>query len=267
MKLIKSFIITICCFVSSHLIAQSAKTIKADLLKSYDKIHYWELEKYNHRTNKDSVTLANDSLELVNKLFQKKLELSLGKFPYTFQMSFSSFFLFGTAISVDKQMRIYSWNTYYNRGAGDEIGLNFASVIQYRNDNNMIAVSLKDWLQKDSHGMEYFAIYPLKTKNETYYIVEQRTALSPLIEKGAIAAWSIDNGILNQDVKLFKTKSGFHNSISFEFKEWDTDINKFVRYSKKTRTIFIPVVNDKGKVTNQSITYKFTGKYFEKVKP
>jgi len=40
---------------------------------------------------------------------------------------------------------------------------------------------------------------------------------------------------------------------------------KLIYYDKDKKTLRIPVVLDKGVVTNRFITYQFTGRYFEKI--
>jgi hypothetical protein len=83
--------------------------------------------------------------------------------------------------------------------------------------------------------------------------------------------FDIENEKLNQDLKLIKTASGLHSKLYYDFDFFSVvDIpygkRPTIYFDAATQTIHVPVVVDKGKVTNRYITYKFTGQYFEKVK-
>ncbi len=86
-----------------------------------------------------------------------------------------------------------------------------------------------------------------------------------------IQIFAIENGKLNDDVKLIKTASGLHNKLyyDYDFNWWDTHddlLNAYIHYDAITKTISIPVVMADGHVTKNFIYYKFTGQYFEKTK-
>jgi len=83
--------------------------------------------------------------------------------------------------------------------------------------------------------------------------------------------WSVENGKLNQSVKLIKTAEGINYYIGFEYDFFSVVDRperpvKLIKYDKSKKIIYIPVVYDDGTVTKKFIQYKFNGKYFEKYK-
>ena len=81
---------------------------------------------------------------------------------------------------------------------------------------------------------------------------------------------AIENGKLNENVKLFKTREGLTSGINVPF-DFFTVVNrperplKLIKYDDTKKTLSIPIVYENGKVTNRFIVYKFNGKYFERV--
>jgi hypothetical protein len=92
-----------------------------------------------------------------------------------------------------------------------------------------------------------------------------------------IRVFRIADGKL-EDVNLIKTKTGFHNNLYYYYNffsvvDWKVN-GKIVDWKHRpkpffdevNKTIKLPLVGEDEMVKHQFITYKFTGKYFEKVK-
>ena len=75
---------------------------------------------------------------------------------------------------------------------------------------------------------------------------------------------------MNDKTKLIKTKSGLTNKLYYSYNQnlTNSDIMGEIslEYDPKSKTITFPVIVENGRVTDNYITYKFTGQYFEKVK-
>lgn len=87
------------------------------------------------------------------------------------------------------------------------------------------------------------------------------------MEKG-VQVFSIENGKLNINAKLIKTRSGLHGKLFYEYDLGpiiDESVDDDIHYDPILKTISIPVI-DGEKVTKARIKYKFTGQYFERVK-
>ena len=81
--------------------------------------------------------------------------------------------------------------------------------------------------------------------------------------------FTIENGKLIDDIKLIKNNSGLHNQLYYDYDllaRVYLKVKPSIYFDDVSNTIFVPLVDGNGKVTNKYITYKFTGQYFEKVK-
>lgn len=258
MKSVKILLCIASCFVSANTFAQSPKAIEADLLKSFKRIGYWD--------QKRSDAGGDDSLENANDAFGKKLKVYTENYAFTINEAFTSLKKERLDIftSADGLFRIYSWDT----GGGGTMR-EFANVIQYKIGDKTNAVLLTG--TNDNYIPFYSNLYTFKTGNKTYYLGIYGAIYSSRYAGTGIEIFAIENDKLNPNVKLIKTKSGMTSKI---FYEYDFGSIAYIPYEKRpnitfdatTKTIKIPLVDVKGKVTSEFITYKFTGQYFEKVK-
>ena len=69
-------------------------------------------------------------------------------------------------------------------------------------------------------------------------------------------------------MRIFKTKTKKLNNISVEFDFFSVADRperplELISYDEKKKIIYIPVVNNNGKVSNKNILYQLKGGYFE----
>jgi hypothetical protein len=259
MKLLKLFTLICCCFFYSNSYAQSPKEIEPDLLKSFKKISYW-----NNKQMSGNLS-ATDSLEKANEIFNEKLKYYTEKYPETIGQKFSSLAKehLHMLTSSDGLFRIYSWNTWMGGTMQD-----FVNVFQYKTDGKTSSI-LDTAKSADDYVYYYSNLYTIKIKGETYYIAVYDGIFSSKDAGNGIRFFTIKDGKLNDDVKLIKTPSGMHSRIYYDydfFSVLDWKVRPSIYFNASNKTIHVPVVADNGKVTHKYITYKFTGKYFEKVK-
>jgi hypothetical protein len=258
MKSVKTLLFIISFLVSATSFAQSPKAIEADLLRSFDKIDYWD--------QKRSDINAYDSLEKANEVFAKKLKLYTAKYPATLHQSFSLLIKAGLKIvtSPDSVFRIYCWDT----SLGGTMRM-YQNLAQYKSGANTSSM----YIVTDKGGYEpfYSNLYTIKTSTQTYYLGINTGILSSAYITQQAKIFAIEQGKLNINAKLIKTNTGLHNSLNVD-SDLSSGVNKDVdkqpelTFDPQTQTIQIPLIAANGKVTGKFITYKFTGQYFEKVK-
>nr|WP_294948818.1 hypothetical protein [uncultured Mucilaginibacter sp.] len=259
MKTLKLFLLTICCLTSAEVWAQISKTIEADLLQSFKRINYWA------EKDRKGQEGAADSLGDVNDAFGKKLKAYTVKYSSTISEAFPSLkkAQLNMFTSADGLFKIYAWETWEGGTMRD-----FANVLQYKVGGKTNSVLLRS--NDDLYVPFYTNLYTFKIGGKTYYLGVYGTIYSTKDAGTGVKVFAIENGKLNDDVKLIKTKSGLRSKIYYDYNFFsvvDIDFAKrpTITFDAATQTILIPLVDGEGNVTKKFITYKFTGKYFEKV--
>jgi len=204
----------------------------------------------------------SDSLERANDVFGKKLKYYTSAYPSTMYSYFNN--LQGMIIntSEDELFRIYSWDTNMGGTMHD-----FENVFQYKYKEQTYSI-LDTAKDESDYVYLYSNLYTLKAGNKSYYLAVFDGIFSSHDMGEGIRVFSIENGKL-VDTKLIKTQSGLHNKLYYDYDLFSIPGNlkdADIRYNLTLKIISLPVIVDKGKVTNRRITYKFTGQYFERVK-
>ena len=236
---------------------RNEKQIEQDLLKSFKKIYDCKVAITNHR-GEDIIVGLYDTLTKANDSFKQKLISYTAKYPSTIKDPFNSLTKEGMFIvtSFDYRFRIYSWDTETGGTAHD-----FNNVVQFKDGNKTYVTSLEP-------GYFYTKATVLKAAGGPYYLVVYNGIESTKDMVEGIQVLGLKNSKVDS-IPLIKTATGLHNELSYEYdyfslnaKVKDADIH----YNPMAKTITLPVVLDKGRVTNNRITYKFNGQYFERVK-
>lgn len=237
---------------------QTQPSIEQDLLKQFKRITYWH--NYN---GSDAGVERYDSLDKANANFQKSLLTYTAQYPSTLQADFKELVKEGLTIatSPDGLFRIYSWDTW-NGGTMHFFG----NVYQYKTGNKVFSKLIKEPIDEPNYW--YTDIYSLVNGKSTWYITVRHGIYSSRLCYQGVKVFSITNGILNDQTKLIKTKTGIRNTLGFEFDFFSVVDRperpvKLVTYDTAAKKITLPVVTAKGKVTDKFIVYQFTGQYFE----
>lgn len=236
------------CLFGGTLTAQTPQQIEADLLKSFKRIDP-----------------ANEDNSNANDLFAKKLYSYASHNATTISYPFTSLKREHMDISTsdDGLFRIYSWDTW----SGGTMHW-FESVFQYKAGSKALAV-LDTPRQEGDSRPNYNKLYTFKFNNRSYYIGIYLTIASTKDAGGGVQIFDIENGKLNDNVKLIKTGSGLHSTIDYNFdlfSEVDWKVRPTPFFNGLTNTLHIPLIAANGKMTHNYIIYKFTGQYFERVK-
>jgi hypothetical protein len=229
------------------------KEMETDLLRTYPKLFSF----YQH---------DNDSLETQSDLFSSKLVGYIKNNPatlnYPFQLLKDSNAV-DIATSADSLFRIYSWDTWL----GGTMHY-FDNIYQYKSGDKV------NFLHPEKDGDDpaafYSEIFTIKTGNRTWYLVVGNTISSTKDAAQFIKAVSIENNAMNDTVKLFRTKTKTLNEINVAFDFFSVVDRperplKLIKYDPDKRIVYIPVVKEEGKVTDQFILYQFNGQYFEHI--
>jgi hypothetical protein len=255
MKTFAFFVFVGCCLTSISAFAQTPKQIEADLLRSLNKINYWNRKTLpdNKEINFNLLSKANDDLEKKLKYYGKRNSPIINKV----------FKDLGGLISDDGFLRIFTWDT--NMGGTQHI---FENVILYKS-GKQTDFSVDKTSNKGSYVYAYDKLYSLIIGNKIYYIATYYGIFDLYMRAEGIIMFSIENGRLNK-ADIIKTASRITNHLYYSYNqnESNEDVmgDNTLEYDSKDTTITFPVIDTDGHQTDTAITYKFTGKYFEKVK-
>lgn len=244
------------CFLSLFLFAHTRDmpAIEHDLLAKYQRIDYWAAD-----TSADPMARV-DSLEKANAVFQRALLSVANQYPASLSYDFKLLKKAGVFIttSSDGRFRAYSWDT--ETGGTMHI---FQNVYQW-SGNNRVRATAADEEKTDAFCATIYTV-------DSSYLVVNNAILSTSDAYESIQAFTIDKEKLNDTVHLFKTPTGLKNQVGFDY-DFFSVVDRperpliLTRYDSSTKTVYIPVVLPKGKVTNRWITYRWTGQYFEKAR-
>jgi hypothetical protein len=240
--------------------AQTPQAVEADLLKSFKKIEYW------HQKQDKGDDGVSDALGDANDEFGNKLKKYAESYSASITLPFASLKKerLDMFTSADGMFRIYSWETWQGGTMRD-----FSNVLQYK-----VGAKTKSTLLTGSQEVYipfYTNLYTFKTGNKTYYLGIYGTIYSTKDAGTGIKIFDIENGKLNDDVKIIKTGSGLKSKVYYDYDFFSVVDIAFekrptITFDQATQTIHIPLVDGKGQVTKKLINYKFNGQYFEKIK-
>jgi len=199
----------------------------------------------------------NARLERFEKLLLKYTTMEPKTLNYPFK-KLATCHLIYISTSEDRNFRIYSYDLNRQRSMPW-----FNNIYQFRTNGRVTSRHFEP-PEKLVPDYTYYQVNDLVTGGKTYYIV-QRVAIGGLLEEYSIKFFSIENGLLNDNIKLVKTENGMANVLPCS--EVDASVENAVYkivYNKKAGSISIPMTTKDGKVTGKRITYKFNGKYFVK---
>ncbi len=259
-----SFVTIILFICSLSAFAQSNAQIEKELVAALKDI---KKSSFNESNN------DGERLSQANDVFVEKL-LKYTKIPATLQYKFTQLNkLIFIATSDDGKFRIYSWDTETGGTMRD-----FSRVYQFQGaDGKVYSKTDEVNEEEEGGGAGSFVtdIFTVDSKDGKIYIVCSTLIASTKDIYQSANLYKIKDDTLIDKVKLFKTKSGVSDSLSFEYDFFSVVGHKerpirLILYDKKKNWLKIPlIINDKkfplGRVTNKFINYKFDGTYFIKV--
>lgn len=213
----------------------------------------------------EALTQCNDELEKLVLQFTSSN-------PETLAYSFKEMPNGLTVVtSADGQFRIYSWNTL--EGGTMQY---YKNVFQYKVNGKVYSKLSKTETESNDGSVNFYDLNEVKSNSKNYYVASSISVGSSAAYYYEAKVFSIEDGKLNENAKLIKTRSGLKNTLGYDVdlsSSSNSDRTDGVEgrdymgmvYDKKTKTISIPLINEDGKITKKKIRYQFTGTYFEKI--
>ena len=208
-----------------------------------------------------------DSLRSYSDTFETEFTHYIQSTPqslhYPFKTLLDSGFQF-IQTSSDRNFRTYSWDLWVGGS------MHFFKVIYQWQYNGKVFSKIPDWPEGDA-GCFYSKIYTVDIGGTSYYLAISNSIFSSKDSRQSIAAFKIENGLINDSCLLFRTKTRSLNSIDVDFDFFSVVDHperplELIKYDPRKKLIYIPLVGDKGKVTKKYLLYQLKGSQFEFVK-
>jgi hypothetical protein len=240
-------VVIIClCISCQNLFAQNSDTVAANLTKLFKKLPEYDL--YNPQHN---------LVDTVDSLIDSKISFYIKTAPVALAKAFPKL---GAESSPDSVISILSWD---NLSGGTQHS--FTNLFLYKTKGRLNYINSDTLAQDDEYPRYYDRIYSLAVGDKIYYLITYKGILGLNERMEGIQVFSVADGKLNDKVKLIKTHQGFAYKLRFEY-YFNMDDQGGMHYDPKLKEITFPVVNKNKHITGGLIIYKFTGRYFERVK-
>jgi hypothetical protein len=207
----------------------------------------------------------SDSIPYYSDLFSSKLQELLSNektLTYPFK-SLIEEYTCNANTSKDGLFRIYSWDSHLGGT------MHFFNIIyQYRIGNTIKTQRYQSNVEGDP---AWFCsdIFTLETTKNTLYLAITNGIYSNRDSRQSIQAFELTDQGINDSVLVMKTDEGLQNSLSVYYNFFSVADRPerpvtVINYDSKKKVISIATTNEKDDITDDLITYSFTGKYFEK---
>lgn len=163
--------------------------------------------------------------------------------------------------SEDKKLRIYSWDT--QEGGTMKF---FDRIIQYKTGDQVHTYDVSP--EEGDSGAFTIAIHRIEIQNRKYYLVVDYAIGSTKDHAQSVQAYTIHKDQLDTQVKIFKTSKELLNTILVYFDFFSVVDRKerpvqLIQYNPKKKSLYIPVVNEAGTVSNSFLVYSVQGNYLK----
>jgi hypothetical protein len=233
-------------------LAQRSAILKEEtkFRKSYQRLRLKEFDLVNDYKNYQELEKASAS-------FARFIAHTPATLNYPFRQLIDSHVCQITT-SEDGRFRIYSWDML-----GGGTGRYFNSIIQWQG-KEMSRPRTKYYYQtreEDITAPYAQKVHCVGIGRRTYYLAVTQFILSNPDRVQCIQAYSIQNGKLNDSVKLFQTRKGRLNSICIDYSLFNSKNERkwpfeTIRYDRKHQAVLIPLIKESGGLTKGDLVYK-----------
>ena len=254
-------ILVVICLAGQAVYTQTSAKIESEMLG-----HLGNIQKYASRGGNFDMERLDDA--------NKKLKAAIVKYGalpamlgYGFPRLKDKMFV---ATSRDGKFRIYSWDTETGGTMHD-----FDNVFQYRSSGGSVHTHVAAASSESGAGSFYTQVFQVDTPDGRVYLANSSGIYSTSLAGQALEAYRIDGDKFVSNVKVIRTPSGLKGSVRFSYDFFSVVDHperpvKLFFFDETKRSFRFPVViadrkTPQGRVTNRFITYRFNGKYFEKV--
>jgi len=261
----KKLLLILSLFVAHLSKAQTIQVIESELSKAFAEIKVCAIQ------DRDYMLLKN-----ANHQFEKLLLDYTSKNLETINAEFKSLRDSGLIIltSEDGNFRIYNWNPLISVGC-----IEYRTIFQCRANEQVFSKTFMVSLLTDQIDSDdsYTTVQQISSRDKIFYLAfsESGCNSSHFSSLGQqVKAFSIENGHLNDTVKLFKTKKEVVNhlwgsviKVQGVYKKYERNKSMIVtdykfEYDEVNKIVTIPFVKNY-RFTNRKIRYRFTGTFFE----
>lgn len=205
-----------------------------------------------------------DSASLYADKFEKEFVNFIQNNPSTLKFPFKTLIDSGycqIVTSEDGHFRMYTWDTW----TGGTMHF-FQTYYQWESQGKVYSRYPKA-IEGDA-GSFCSKIFTTLINNKTIYLAITNGIFSNRSAMQAISAYCIESNKLNDNIKVFKTKTKTLNSIEVPF-DFFSVVDRperpleLITYDNKKKMINIPLVDKDDQVTNKNLQYQLKGNYFE----
>lgn len=239
------------------------KEIETELVNRVKKIDYWSnLETADKKINKyDSLVMENT---IITQKLYDVLKSNRNSLNYDFPVLRASGIYI--AASDDKNLRIFSWDTK----TGGTMHM-FNSVLQYSSENKVSAKIMNNVFEHDGSGAGYYFPFIYTVKPYTYLVIDKAVYSTKDAYMG-IRGISIEKGVLNDTIGIFKTKQGLVNEVGtgydfFSIADVPSEKRPEIIYDAVKQEVSVPMTDFENDLTENYIKFLFNGSYFTKELP
>lgn len=205
-----------------------------------------------------------DSVSYYAEKFENEFAGFIKNNPTTIDYSFKNIIdsnICWVKTSSDKNFRIYSWDSW----TGGSMHI-FKTIYQWKS-NDKVFFSFPHYAEGDP-GSFCSKIFTVPINNRFFYLAITNGVFSNKDMMQQISTFNIKDNQLIDTAKIFKTKSKKLNNISVEFDFFTVGDRperplELITYNEIENIVYIPVVNENGRVSKKNIIYKLKGGYFE----
>ena len=208
-------------------------------------------------------TIDYQLLESENINFEKMIAECTSLYPNSISYSFDSLKKENIHIvsSSDKLLRIYSWNTWEGGTMAK-----FENLFHYQSNGKMYSKIIKSNDSNRTYTPFYSRIYTIEHNNRTYYLCVYEGVHSTQDASQSIKIIELENDKI-KEVPLFKSGKNLISAIELNYNYFSVEDTirplELIKYNEKKKEILIPVLDKKGDVTKNYLTYLFNNTYFE----
>ena len=252
--------LVVICLCGQAVYTQTSAKIESEMLG-----YLGSIQKYASRSGDSDMARLDDA--------NKKLKAAIVKYGglpavlgYGFPRLKDKMFI---ATSRDGKFRVYSWDTETGGTMHD-----FDSVFQYRGGRSVHTHIVAE-TKESGAGSFYTQVFQVDTPDGRVYLANSSGIYSTSLAGQALEAYRIEGDKFVPNVKVIRTASGLKSSVRFSYDFFSVVDHperpvKLFYFDESKRSFRFPVViadkkTPQGRVTNRFITYRFNGKYFEKV--
>ena len=236
---------------------KSPKLLEAELKKQFEKIRSLD----ENPTINDTIN-TYDSMQRVNDFILDQIVKQGNNNTALLNYAFTSLNQYiDVTTSKDKSFRVYSWDTY----AGGSMHFYYAVAQYLGNDNKVYTQSLVDNSEGDP-GLWYSKIYTFNNKGKKYYFCIGHGKYSSMELAQEVTVYTIKGNRLVQ-APIIRTQTRITNfiQVSYHIPTVDDKNDQSIVFDEFRNELKIPLVDEKGKMSNKNIIYKFSGTHFERV--